>query len=221
MEIIHPGQEDYHIHSATFSDGLNTIDELVHWAGIFGLKKIAITDHSQASLDRGVFGQKAFRDTIKKWKNVHNSVEVIFGVEGDLLNEDGDICCDIHGVTSDFLILSAHREIYEGNPRRITEAYLKAIERYGNAINFLGHPCINHFEKYLDMDAVIATANERHIPMEFSYRYLATGQINLRNQQRMLENAERVYVNSDAHTLYELKTARELGFNYLSDNGYI
>ena len=39
MEIINPGNEDYHIHSINFSDGLNTIDEIVKFAGEIGLTK--------------------------------------------------------------------------------------------------------------------------------------------------------------------------------------
>jgi len=47
MKLINP-ESDLHTHSLQFSDGLNTIDELVWMAGKLGLKKLAITDHSDA-----------------------------------------------------------------------------------------------------------------------------------------------------------------------------
>lgn len=51
MKILNPGNSgDFHMHSINFSDGFNTIDELVIHAGKIGLKKIAITDHSQATI---------------------------------------------------------------------------------------------------------------------------------------------------------------------------
>ncbi len=224
MEIVNPGAEDYHVHSFNFSDGLNTIEELVHWAGIFGLTTIGITDHSQATSDTCRWGKnnKSCRGVLKRWKNVHdNGVEVVFGVEGDLLNEAGDICSEIQGETSSLLILSAHERIYQGDPKKITEAYLKAIERHALAITFLGHPCIDYFEKYLDIGAVVEAANRHQLPLEFNCGNLIKGKTNLKNLAALLQKADRIYVNSDAHVLYELKTARKMGFEYLRENGYL
>lgn len=222
MKIINPGAEDFHIHSLNFSDGANTIEELVHWAGKFGLTKIGITDHSQAAIDHENWAKKEPRSVLKRWKNVHdNGVEVIFGVEGDLLNEAGDICDNIQGVSGDLLILSAHERIYRGNPQKITEAYLKAMERHAYKITFLGHPCINYFERYLDINRVIEAANKLQIPLEFNCGNLVYGKTNPANLAIMLQKADRIYVNSDAHVLYELKTVREAGLQYLRDKGLL
>jgi len=46
MKILNPGPEDYHIHSITFSDGWNSVDEIVKYTGEIGMTKIAICDHS-------------------------------------------------------------------------------------------------------------------------------------------------------------------------------
>ena len=51
MKILNSIHEDYHVHSLNYSDGLNTIDEIAEYAGKIGLKKIIITDHSQAVID--------------------------------------------------------------------------------------------------------------------------------------------------------------------------
>jgi hypothetical protein len=45
---------------------------------------------------------------------------VIFGVEGDLLNEKGDVCFEIQGQKPDFIILSAHYECYASAPETLT-----------------------------------------------------------------------------------------------------
>ncbi|MBI4152006.1 PHP domain-containing protein [Candidatus Woesearchaeota archaeon] len=226
MEIINPDGRDYHMHSLNYSDGLNTIDELVHWAGVFGLQEIAITDHSQATLDKCNFAKKGFRGTVqteRRWQNVHdNGVNVIFGVEGDLLNEQGDICDHIQGKKGDFLILSLHKEIYSGDFTKVTEAYCQAIERFGQQINVLGHPYVlDSYQQYLDIEAVTRKANEHNIPLELNGVYLLKGKVDFAQLDRMLALADRIYVNSDAHTLHELKNAREAGFAYLRERGYL
>lgn len=222
MKIINPGAEDFHMHSLNFSDGVNTIEELVYWAGKFGLTKIGITDHSQVAIDAVNGVKKCPRSLIKRWKNVHdNGVEVVFGVEGDLLNEAGDICDNIQSETSSLLILSAHEHGYQGDPQKITEAYLKAIERHAPKITFLGHPCIYYFEKYLDIGAVIETANKHQVPLEFNCSNLVNGKTNMVNLGILLQKADQIYVNSDAHVLYELKTVREAGLQYLREKGML
>ncbi len=223
MKIVNPNGSDYHMHSLNYSDGLNTIDELVHWAGIFGLEEIAITDHSQATLDKSGFAKKGHRSILKRWQNVHdNGVNVIFGIEGDILNENGDICDHIQGKKSDFLVLSLHKEIYSGNFNKVTDAYCRAIERFSKEIKVLGHPCIKApYQEHLDIEVLTRTANEHGIPLEFNCANLVNGKTDLEKLRKMLNLADQVYVNSDAHTLYELKTVRALGFTFLRDNGYL
>lgn len=221
MEIINPGKEDYHTHSITFSDGWNSIDEIVKFAGEIGLKKIAITDHCQFYLDRYGYGKRTHRGIIKRWENIFNDVEVIFGIECDIMNENGDISKDIQGFESDFLILSMHRPVYTGAPERITEAYLNAIEKHARSIKFLGHPCVSHFQTWIDIDQVIEAANKHEIPMEFNCANFVTNKTDMQNLAKMLEKAHRIYVNSDGHTLSELKNYREKGLAYLKEKGFL
>jgi len=47
-KIVNFDNRDFHMHTASFSDGLNTIEELVLFAGKIGMKEICITDHSDA-----------------------------------------------------------------------------------------------------------------------------------------------------------------------------
>ena len=222
MEIVNPGKEDYHIHSLNFSDGMNTIEEIVQYAGEIGLTKIAITDHCQVHIDVRNFGRKNYYSMLDRWKNVHNYVDVKFGIEADLLNENGDVCMDIQGVTSDIIILSSHpAPIYSGDPNKITEGYINAIERFHDKITFIGHPCAKYFEDYIDIMELIETCNKYEIPMEFNCANFVNGRTNIDNLKTMLKNANQIYVNSDAHTLYELKITRALGFQYLKEMGLL
>jgi len=221
MRIVNPGNEDYHIHSFNFSDGEATYNEIIEQAGIFGLTKIAITDHSQALLDSCGYGHKLFRSVISRFGNVHNDVEVIFGVEGDLIDENGKICDRIQDITSDFLILSAHPLTYSGDPTRLTEAYIKAIRRHHEEIKFLGHPCAEYFQDHVDIREVVKAANDHGVALEFNCANFVIGKTNQRHLEIMLTEADRVYVNSDAHTLLELKTVRGKGLQYLREQGLL
>ena len=227
MKIQEPSLDrDYHIHTSTFSDGFNSIDEIVIHAGKLGLKEIAITDHSQSLLDAYGYTRRTHYEILYtgRWQNVHNEVKVIFGVEADILNENGDICDDIQGFKPDFVILSSHKKIYRGNPELIKEGYLNALNRYGSKIKFLGHLCSNQFSDFLKPDDIVEiadAANEMGIAVELNGANLMNNKTNLENLEAMLSFCKDIYVNSDAHTLYEFYNAREIGFNYLKENNYL
>lgn len=226
MEILNLDWRDYHMHSTNFSDWTSSIDEIVRYAWEIWLKEIAITDHSDFSLNKW-FSQlwnKWFtcRRNLHRWKNVFNDVNVIFWVEWDLINEDWDICWTIQGIESDFMILSAHIWTYEGESESITNWYINAIKKYHHKIKFIWHPCNSRcFSKYLDIDKLIETCNEYNIPMEFNSTDFITWNSDIEKTHIMLKNAKYIYVNSDAHSLYELKEHRKLAFDFLKENNYL
>jgi histidinol phosphatase-like PHP family hydrolase len=221
MIIVNPGQEDYHMHSLNFSDGWSTIDEIVRFAGEIGLKKIAITDHSDAELRTHPLSKKTYRSILRRWANVHNQVEVLFGVEGDILNQQGDINEEIQGFTGDFLVLSAHPDTYHDHPQDINLAYRRAIEEHHKKIDCIGHPDAKYFSSFVDMRELVRVANDYGVALEFNCVGLLKGNSELPLLEIMLERADRIYVNSDAHTLNELRDARTKGFEYLRNHGLI
>jgi histidinol phosphatase-like PHP family hydrolase len=234
MKILNTEKEDYHVHSMNFSDGFNTIDEMVAFAGKIGMKKIVFADHSQASIDAEGLAKKTFRTVIAggRWKNVINKVEVLFGVEADLLNEEGDICDTIQNKKSDFIILSYHRHVYKGDKKNLTRAFINAIERHHEKIKIIGHLHISALEGVeIDVAKIVDLANKYKIPLELNCKYFSIGEESGENPENavkqveaiklMLSEADQVYVNSDAHTFWELKELRKLGFKFLKDNGFL
>ncbi len=223
MEIINPGSSgDFHIHSSTFSDGFNSIDEIVIATGKLGYQKIAITDHCQALLDAYGMTRKTHYDIIDsgRWSNIHNDMEVIFGIEADLLNEKGDICDHIQGFKSKFIILSAHKKVFSADPKQIKISYLNAIDRFEEEINLLGHLCSKQFAEYLNKDdliEIIDLANQKGICFELNCANLVYDKTEIINLNILLKYARQIYVNSDAHTLNELLNLRKKGFQYLEN----
>lgn len=170
MKILNTEKEDYHVHSLNYSDGMNIVDEIVRFAGELGMKKIVFADHSQIINEKEGKPLISYRSMALRWKNVYNDVEVIFGVEADLLNEKGDICTDIQGVEGDFIILSYHKRIYSGDKQKLTQAFINAIEKHHEIIDAIGHiylDCEN-----IDVVKVVETANKYKIPLELNCRYL-------------------------------------------------
>ena len=216
MKILNPGQEDYHIHSITFSDGWNSVDEIVKYAGEIGMTRIAICDHSAALLKAEGLLKKTYRSPCKRWQNVYNNVEVIFGVEADLLNESGDVCLEIDGIEGDFIILSYHEEVFKSDSKKIAEGFINALKRYHDKIDCIGHVCIGLEEP--DALKVIQTANGFNVPLELNAKYFVKYPDNWRV---LLDNADRLYVNSDAHVLSDLRDARKEVFKLLKQMKYI
>jgi histidinol phosphatase-like PHP family hydrolase len=214
MKVINQ-ESDLHVHSLQFSDGLNTIDELVQMAGRLDLKKLAIADHSDARTSLPVI---AYRVLLGRYANVLNDVEVVFGVEGDLLNDDGDICPTIQKRESEFLILSAHPDTFKGNPEKITDAYLKALERHHDKIQFICHPCA--YFKHTDIERLTKAANEHGVPVEVNTSNLVSGRTDMAKLDVMVTLADQIVVNSDAHSLADM-TTRARGLDYLRAKGFL
>jgi len=222
MKILNTEKEDYHVHSFNYSDGISTVNEMVRFAGELGMKKLVFADHSQAALQRAGYPRKTGRTIIRRWRNVLNDVEVVFGVEADLLNEEGDVCEHIQGVRGDFIILSYHKNVYDDNKKTLTQAFINAIERHHEIIDTIGHLFVDCED--IDVLKVVETANKYNIPFELNCAYLVPNRVDRVDMDKlrlMLSKAKSIYVNSDAHTLAELRDLRKKGFEFLKEEGFI
>lgn len=225
-KIINPDNRDYHMHSMSFSDGMNTVDEIVIFAWEIGMTEIAITDHCDTAMkqliDKFWTSKNAFRYNIKKWENVHNNVSVIFWVEADIVNENWDICDLIQWQESKFINLSAHRDVYESQAESINVAYKNAIEKHHEKIKCICHSCSNpDFWKEVDIESLISLANKYKIPLEINWAYLSRWKTNIEKLHILIQKADKIYINSDSHTLFWLKEYRKNVIKFLEENGYI
>lgn len=220
-KILNAIHEDYHMHSINYSDGMNTIDEIVQYADKIWLKKLVITDHSQFIEDQKGFAIRNRRShTMNRWKNVYNDVDVSFWVEWDMINDTWECCFDIQWIESDFSILSCHDEVYQWNLKNITQAYTNAIKRYHDKIKFIWHICFMLSSEYLDIPEISKVLNQYQIPIELNSYYLHVGKTDTKKLNQLLSLLETwVYVNSDMHTLKDF-SYRQAGFDYLKSLWY-
>jgi histidinol phosphatase-like PHP family hydrolase len=228
MKFLNLDNRDYHMHSSTFSDGLSTIDEIVKFAWEMWMTEIAITDHSQATMDNYRKKLQIYASwtrcilSLSRWGNVYNDVNVIFWVECDLLNEDWDVCFDIQWKESNYNVLSAHKFVYNWNKESVTEWLINAVKRYHEKIKFIAHPCsITNFWNEINIEKIVSIANEYNIPLEFNATYFSDWKTHMGKLDYLLKNANEVYVNSDWHTLHEIKENRKKAIEFLRENKYI
>ena len=220
MKLLNTIHEDYHMHSINLSDGFHTVDEIVQYAGRIGLKKIVITDHSQAVLDGCNITKKTWMSWATRWKNVYNDVEGSFGIEGDILDEEGDCCFDIWWSSRDFLILAVHNSAYKWDFKNITQAYINALHKYHDTIKYIAHLCFEKISEFVDVEAVVKVANHYHIPMEFNAKNFVLGTTDEKKLLQMLKLADQVYITSDMHTLSDFDFL-QVAFDYLKEHGFI
>ena len=215
MRIINPWSEDFHMHSLNFSDWMCSIDEIVQFAWKIWLTKIVITDHSQELLNNWNMWMKNLRRVLKRRKNVHNNVDVRFGVECDVMDDYWNVCRDIQWIKSDFNVLSLHKSVFKWNIKNVTQTWINCIKKYHKNISLIWHPCKTSSSEYLDIGLFTKIVNEYKIPLELNCANLVNWRTDIQRLNKMLWIANEIYVNSDAHTLWELQNVRNEWFKYL------
>ena len=220
--IINDPYSDYHIHSL-FSDWISTIEEITQFAGMIWMKEIAITDHSDRAVEVWIEQNKITpgwwaKYSLNNWENVRNDVNVIFWVEGDLLNENGDVCLNSQLYPQKFTILSVHHRVYESDPITTWKWFLNAIERFHDKIDCIWHPYSRkHNWEFIDIKALVDLCNQYDIPIEFNQSALDSGNFVQESLMYVLENTKRIYVNSDSHNLAQLRQLRKSCYDFLEN----
>jgi DNA polymerase (family 10) len=154
---------DLHMHS-TWSDGVNTIEEMVAAAKKRGLKYLAITDHSKrATIANGLTAERLLSqwEEIDRIKKGLKGFTLLKGVECDILEAGGLDLPDEVLAQADWVVASLH--FGQNQPReRITARILGAIENPYVAV--IAHPTgrlLNRRHAYeLDLDAVLRAAHD-------------------------------------------------------------
>ena len=220
--IINDQNSDYHIHSL-LSDWCATIEEIVQYAWKIWMKEIAITDHSDHLIKclkecYWVAPSGWARYALNSWNNIHNDINVIFWVEWDVLNENGDVCLVNQQIEWKFTILSVHRNGYFSAHETATKWLLNAIEKHHEKINLIGHPYdTNELGEHIEIEPVVELANKYGIAMEFNYWTFRKNRAVKEKLDYMLKNAKDVYVNSDAHSLSSIRHKRQECYDYLKE----
>lgn len=209
---------DYHTHTI-YSHGKGTIRENVEAAVKKGLTRIAITDHGPGHLTYGVRSNKLvqMRKEIDEMKKEYKDIEILLGVEANLVSLEGDIDVTEKDIELlDILLVGFHNgaapkglksagKLYIRNYVSMlfpfmkrncaeinTDAMIKAVNRYD--IDIVTHPGAKipyNIQRLAEAAAKRGTALE----INSSHGFMSTEYVKI----AMKENVSFV-IDSDAHT---------------------
>jgi len=203
---------DLHTHTA-WSDGRDTIADMVSAARQLGYEYIAITDHSErswSSRSLAVADVDRQREDIEEVRSRARNIEVLHGVEVDMM-PDGTLDFDDEVLGRFDIVLASLHDSGGQNGSRLTERYLKAIHH--PLVNVITHPANRspgHSDGYaLDFDRLFAAAAEAGTAMEIDG---APGHLDMDGAlaRRAVAAGVTLAVDSDCHRLDGL--ARQMQF---------
>lgn len=200
-------RSDLHMHT-NWSDGLNTIQEMVNQAKSLGYSHISITDHSKSSVVANGLDPNRLRKQIEEVRIVNNrtdGITVLAGSEVDIL-KNGDLDYDDELLAElDIVIASIHSN-FELSESQMTQRIIRAIENPFTMM--IGHPTgrlLGSRPGYaFDLSAILDVAADCEVALEIN---ASINRLDLEPDSVILAKQKGVQlsVNTDAHSLPDLQ----------------
>ncbi len=195
----------FHVHT-TFSDGRNTVLEMLTAACERGFEYVGISDHSKSAYYAGGLSEERLREQqaeISRQEQTVKPMRVFRGTEADIL-ADGSIDYNPETLgTFDFVIASIHSR-FGMSSDEMTERILGALEN--PYVTFLGHLTGRRLlarEGYtMDFDRVFDKAAQRGVMIEINGNPQRLD-IDWRLMGRALDRGVRFSIHPDAHSIHE------------------
>ncbi|MBN2016122.1 DNA polymerase/3'-5' exonuclease PolX [Candidatus Dojkabacteria bacterium] len=160
---------DFHMHT-TFSDGINTVEEMAETAWRLGYKYVAITEHNTEGLE--VAGGIDSKDTPKyvdEVKSKKYKVHVLVGLEVNVAKDGSLTVPDKFLKILDFVVIGVHSH-FRMTESDMTKRILTAFEN--PYVNVFAHPTgrllLKRDEYDFDFEAVCKKAREKNICLELN-----------------------------------------------------
>ena len=204
---------DLHTHS-TWSDGRNTIADMVSAGKQLGYEYLAITDHSERAwssrkLAAADVGRQ--REEIETLRSRVRGIEIFHGIEVDIM-PDGSLDFDDVILEGFDIVLASLHDAADQENAQLTERYLRAIRH--PLVNVITHPA-NRSPAVsagypLDFDRLFAAAAETGTAMEVDG---APGHLDMDGQlaRRAAAAGVTIAVDSDCHRVEALSRQMRFG----------
>ena len=162
---------DLHMHTG-WSDGHQSIHEMIEAAKGFGYEYMAITDHSQSSRVANGLTPERLLEQIKQVRGANaeiDGIEVLTGSEVDIRHDGSLDFPDEILAQLDIVIASVHAG-FSMSEIEMTERVIKAIENpFVKIIGHLTGRLLGHRPGYaINVDAVISAAAKNHVALEIN-----------------------------------------------------
>ena len=204
---------DLHTHS-TWSDGRNTIADMVSAGKQLGYEYLAITDHSERSwssrkLAVADIGRQ--REEIENLRSRVRGIEILHGIEVDIM-PDGSLDFADEILEGFDIVLASLHDAADQDDAQLTERYLRAIRH--PLVNVITHPA-NRSPAVsagyrLDFDRLFEAAAETGTAMEVDG---APGHLDMDGQlaRRAAAAGVTIAVDSDCHRVEALSRQMRFG----------
>lgn len=201
---------DLQMHS-TWSDGQNTVEEMVAACEARNYEYLAITDHSKAVSVAGGLDAERLR---KQWKEIekvserHERIRILKGMEVDIL-ADGTLDLEDDLLEKLDIVLVAVHSKFNLPPAKQTERILKALRH--PRVQIFGHPTGRILNRRgpiaFDLDEVLSCAAELGVAMELNAHpdRLDLMDLHLMEARR---RGVKVVISTDAHRVEDLDLIR-------------
>jgi len=197
---------DLHVHT-NWSDGSNTIEEMVAAAQSMGYQYVCISDHSRTraiahglSIDRLLEQIKEIKKVQKKFKNI----KIFAGSEVDILADGSLDFPDEILKKLDIVIASVHTG-WKMPKQKMTARIIRALEN--PYVDILGHPTgrvLQRREPYeVDLEQIFKVAAEKGKILEID---AFPDRLDLKDTdvRRAIESGVMISIDSDAHATNQL-----------------
>ncbi|MCS6875990.1 MAG: DNA polymerase/3'-5' exonuclease PolX [Aquificaceae bacterium] len=194
---------DFHMHS-NWSDGLNSLEEMVEACYRLGYQYMVIGDHSQSSRVANGLDPARYREQFRLIEKLREHYEpkgfhILKGCEVDILPDGSLDLPDSLLEEFDFVVASIHSRFNQDNTYRI----LKAMEN--PFVNLIGHPTGKVYQSRegypVDMDKVLEVAKETGTALELN---TPRADLSPENIKRCMELGVTVAIVTDAHAVSHL-----------------
>ena len=204
---------DLHCHT-TMSDGTEVAETMAQAAIELGLEYLAITDHSATHGFGDHVTEDQLRARIEEIRAINERLdgfELLIGTETNILPDGSPDYPDDLLAELDWVIASIHTSFGMG-AKKMTDRLVAAIEH--PLIDAIGHPTGRKIEKRqpyeLDMDRVIEAAARTGTMIEINASP-DRRDLNDVHARAAAEAGVRILVNSDAHSLRDIREYRRYG----------
>ncbi|MFH0797927.1 MAG: DNA polymerase/3'-5' exonuclease PolX [Candidatus Woesearchaeota archaeon] len=204
---------DLHMHT-NYSDGSDSVEDMIKAAKALGYEYIAITDHSRSeTIAHGLKVDRLleYNKDIKRIASKFKGIKVFTGSEVNIL-ADGTLDYDDGTLKKlDFVIGSVHRNFKLTNDQ-MTKRLVKAIS--SGRLNVLGHPTarelFNREPIVFDFEKVCSAAKENNVALEIDSQPRRLD-LDYLHVKEAVSQGVKIIIDTDSHNAASLGQYMRLG----------
>ena len=192
---------DLQMHS-TWSDGSNTMKEMIEESQNLGHSFIAFTDHVGTLKVAGGMDKKEWEkqgEKIAELQKKFDDILIFHGLEANI-KKNGDLDIDSSFLKEADIVLASVHSSFRLAKKEMTKRIIKAIEN--KYVHILSHPTGRKIQKKeaidLDLDAVFEAARKNDVAIEIN-AYPERLDLNDVNVHRAINKDVKLSIGTDAH----------------------